>query len=135
MVLWEGSLGSISGDHGSAQFFSQLYNLLGTAQHVDLFTHKYHWALCLEQHLQSLFNLSGVSLRNLCLLGTRQFNINFGSQKVGWYLQFARSRTAGLEPLKGIIDVVRNGLDLRDRSVPVGDRLEHPKLILGLVGS
>ena len=134
MVFGEGPLGPVGGDHRRAQFLRQFDYLLGAAQHLYFLPHQDDRPLGLEQHLQPLLHLVGVALGYVRLPGGQHFDIGLCAQKIGGYLQFDGPGPAGLEPVEGLGDVVGDGLHLIDHGVPVGHRLEHTELVLGLVG-
>ena len=134
MVLGEGALGPVGGDHGRAQFLGQLDDLLDAALHLDFLAHHDGRPLGLEQHLERLLNLIGVALGHLGLTGGQYFHVRLFAQQVGGYLQSGGPGASGLETVKDLHQIVGDGLYLVHRDGPVGHRLQHGQLVLGLVG-
>ena len=134
MVLRKGPLGAVGGYHRRAQCLRQADNLVGAAQHLHLLADHYRGPLGLENQLEGLLHQRRIALGHSRVPGPQNLHVGAVPQQVGGQLQLYRTRATILKPLKGLHEIVRNGLHLADHGVPVGHGLEHPQLVLGLVG-
>ena len=84
--------------------------------------------------MQCLLHLRRVALRNSGIPGAENLHVGPVAQQVRRKLQLDGPGAPVPESLERFQEIVRDSLYLADHGVPVGDRLEHPQLVLGLVG-
>ena len=134
VALRESPLCAVGSDNRSAQHLGQAHDLLGPAEHLHFLTDHNCRTPRLQQRLKAHFHHRWVALRNACIPGPEDLHVGLVAEQVRGQLELDWPGPTVLETLKGLHQVVGDGLNLADHGVPVGNRLEHAKLVLGLVG-
>ena len=134
VALRESTLGAIAGYHGSAQLFGQADYVIPSAGGMDLFAEEDHGAFGVAKQIPGAFDLYRVTLGDVRVARPEHLDLCLLAEQVGGHLELDGAGTTFTEANERLDKVVRDGLDLIDAGVPVGDGGEHAQLVLGLMG-
>ena len=118
---------------GAWSCFGQSPQLSGGVGEHDSSPYPNNWTLGFLERFGRLLNLGRVWLNRVCFSRRQDFYICLLLKKVRWDLQLYGARSAAGKALKGLKEVVGEGVQVIDEGVPTRHGAEHTQLILGLV--